>query len=688
MKFPNVWSWIFALKTFLSLLLTLYIAFSLDLPKPYWAAVTVYVVAQPLGGALRSKAAYRFLGTLLGAITSVILVPNLVNSPELLSLVLAGWVGLCLYISLLDRSPRSYVFMLAGYTTAIVALPTVTDPGSIFATALARTEEITLAIVCTVVVDSIFFPVSIGPMLTEWVNRCERGVREWATAAFRGEPFSLASLATDLGLVTRLENTLAYDPSHLGRATRQLGDLHARMLMLLPALSSVDDRVRELGRLPEGIPPQIRSLLDEATAWSTAEQPHPREVDALREKIRAVTPHLTATSDWKTIIVSTLLLRLREVLELMQDCRLLRAYLAQGPTGPSPHLIHSVPHAVRVLHIDHGMAAWSGFAAALAVCVCCAAWIMLAWPEGAIAVQMAAVACCLFATLDNPAPMIRSFVFQQVPGMLVGIVYAHAVLPLVTTFEMLALVLAPAYLLAGLLLTVPSLYGWGLGLIVNTTMTIAFQTSYSADFSATINNDIATLLGMGGAAILTGMIRSVGSAWAARRLVHANRREIIALTRQRSVGTRMAAAQRNRLMSIMMDRLGQLIPRLAAGHDAEKAAEAALSRLRVGLNIVDVQRLRRGLPPPVVEAVARLLAELGTYLGTLAGHDEGAPPPFSLCAKLDDVIAAVSGGPESQRESALMLALVGIRRGVFPSAQPYMPDRVLLPASRRGTKNL
>ena len=75
---------------------------------PYWAVSTVFITVQPLAGATRSKAIYRVCGTVLGAIVAVILVPNLVNAPELLTLAIALWVGLCLYFSLLDRTPRSY----------------------------------------------------------------------------------------------------------------------------------------------------------------------------------------------------------------------------------------------------------------------------------------------------------------------------------------------------------------------------------------------------------------------------------------------------------------------------------------------------------------------------------------------------------------------------------------------------
>ena len=81
-----------------------------------------------LAGATRSKAFYRVCGTLLGACVSVALVPNLVNAPVLLSLAIASWVGFCLYFSLLDRTPRSYILMLAGYSAAIVGFPSVGCP--------------------------------------------------------------------------------------------------------------------------------------------------------------------------------------------------------------------------------------------------------------------------------------------------------------------------------------------------------------------------------------------------------------------------------------------------------------------------------------------------------------------------------------------------------------------------------
>src|SRR3981189_2097772 len=119
---------VFALRTFAATMLAFSIALWLDMPRPYWAMASVYITSNPLTGATGAKAVYRLLGTLIGAAGTIALVPNLVNAPELLSLAIALWVGVCLYLSLIDGTPRSYVFMLAGYTVALLGFPLVAVP--------------------------------------------------------------------------------------------------------------------------------------------------------------------------------------------------------------------------------------------------------------------------------------------------------------------------------------------------------------------------------------------------------------------------------------------------------------------------------------------------------------------------------------------------------------------------------
>jgi uncharacterized membrane protein YccC len=84
---------VFACKTFIAAMLALLAALWLDLPRPYWAMATVYITSQPLAGATSSKALYRLLGTAMGAVATVAMVPNLVDAPELLCMAMALWVG-------------------------------------------------------------------------------------------------------------------------------------------------------------------------------------------------------------------------------------------------------------------------------------------------------------------------------------------------------------------------------------------------------------------------------------------------------------------------------------------------------------------------------------------------------------------------------------------------------------------
>ena len=152
---------IFSVNCYIATILTMFIAFSLDLKSPGWAMTTVYLTSQPLSGAMRAKAVYRVIGTFVGAAAMVAIVPNLVNAPELTTLAIMLWVALCVFVSLLDRTPRSYMFVLSGYTAALIGFPSVLAPDTVFDTAVSRVEEITLGVVCAAIVHSLIFPKSV-----------------------------------------------------------------------------------------------------------------------------------------------------------------------------------------------------------------------------------------------------------------------------------------------------------------------------------------------------------------------------------------------------------------------------------------------------------------------------------------------------------------------------------------------
>ncbi|TGD99354.1 FUSC family protein [Methylobacterium nonmethylotrophicum] len=667
MMLPGWRQWLFALKISGAALLALGIALWVDLPRPYWAMATVYITMQPLSGATRSKAVYRVAGTLIGVSMAVVLVPPLVDSPEMLTLGLALWTAGCLYLSLLDRSPRAYLFMLAGYTAALIGFPAVTSPEAIFDTAVSRAEEITLGILCASLVASLVFPEPVGPVLAARVGAWLAEAGRWTGDVLSGageEPALRARrlrLAAEAAEIDALAAHLAYDTSAQSRATSLVQLLRGRMLMLLPVLSSLSDRIAALRGL-SGLAPELRTLLADVEAWSAAGAPA-CEADALLARIAAADRPLPPHPSWPALVRASLLDRLRELLAIGRDCRVLQDRIAKGGGALREPLAFAGEFGGRApRHRDHGMALRSALGAFLGTIACVVVWIATAWPDGATAAMMGAVLTCLFATQDDPVPAILSFAtWTGVAALAIGVLL-FGVMPLVHDFVSLALVLAPPLVLCGLLMTSPKTLPVGLALGVNGNALLAVQDRYTSEFGSYVNASLALVGGIWIAAMVTRLVRSVGAEHGARRLIAVSRADLARAARRRGRGDRTAFAH------LMLDRLGLLVPRLAAAPpDSPLRRIDTLAALRVGMNLVSLRRARHGLP---AEAVASLDAALDGVAEHYERTSAGSPAAEALLAHIDAALAQIGAEAGTPGRRDALLGLAGLRRALFPGAPP------------------
>ncbi|MGE7417349.1 FUSC family protein [Methylobacterium tarhaniae] len=670
MTVPGWRDWAFSIKTFAAAMLALFLAFWIDLPKPYWAVGTVYITSQVLAGATRSKAVYRVGGTLLGAVVTVILVPNLVNAPELLTLAIALWVAVCLYFSLLDRTPRSYLMMLGGYTAALIGFPAVGEPDAIFGTAVARAEETTLGILCASLMSSVVLPQSAAPTIAGRLDAWLRDARLWACDVLgRARPAKDTQakrlrLASDAIAFDALATPLRYDMTGAERSADAMATLRQHMLMVLPIVSAIADRIETLERAG-ALPDRLRGVLDAMAAWLAVGTTDPAEAARLKASAVAVDSRLGERPSWNDLVLASLVARLVDFIDLRQDARLLQRHIADG-TPVAEHLAFRYTAAARTIrHRDRGMALLSAAGVFLSIVLACAIWIATGWPDGAGAPMMAAVGCCFFAAQDDPAPFIVSFANSAIVGALGAGAYLFAILPLATTFEMLALALAPGLLLCGVFMAQPRTAPMAMGAAVNGSTMIALQGSFSADFAAFANSAVAVILGMWTGAVVTRLVRSVGAGWSARRLRGINRRELARAARRRGAQNGLELA------ALMLDRVGLIAPRLAAlpADDAEWTADL-LAEVRVGINVVELRRDRRQLSPPGRDAVERLLAALARHF-----ESPTLEPAPALLASVDAALDAVSADARQAAGRAALMGLVGIRRGLFPEADPYRPAR-------------
>lgn len=673
MKLPSWRDWLFSAKAFTASMLALYIALAIDLPRPYWAMTTVYVVAHPLTGATTSKALYRALGTLLGAAGAVVLVPAFVNLPELMSLAVAAWAGSLLYLSLLDRTPRSYVFMLAAYTLPLIALPAVTAPETIFDVALARSEEIILGILCASLVGAVVFPVSVGPAFAARIDVWLRDAGGWAGEVLRGEvtdeavPLARQKLAADVVALDALITQMSHDPDARDLAL-WARELRGRLLLLLPVLSALNDRMRSSAREDtEGSGrDDLFALAREIANWIAGA---PGTPERLHARLSALTPAPDELDRWPELLRANLCARLKELVDLWQDCLTLHRQMARGPAAERwKPVLHHRPIIGTARHHDHGLLAFSATSAALATIAASLIWIASGWAGGANFVAMAAVACCFFGAQDRPAPFIWAMVVWCATAQAIAGILLFVVVPLVHDFETLVLVLAPPFLLVGAFIPRPELALVTLLLAANGAGSLSVQSHYNADFTLYVNEGLAVVGGLAFAWIWVLVTKPFGAEIAARRLVRSGWADLAAS----AAGSRL---QDHRvLVSRTLDRLGQLVPRLASGAIGDGLATDGLRDLRIGYNVLDLQRDRRALPKMAKTRVNTVLEGVAGHFQTQAKAGAASAPPLGLRDDVDQAIIAVLTQRAGQAADNALQALVGLRQALFPGATaPVFP---------------
>lgn len=672
---PTKEDWLFGLKLLAAVALTVWVALRFDLPRPYWALATVMAVSQPFAGATRSKAAYRLYGTALGAAAGLIMVPNLVQAPELLTLAMATWVGVCLYFSVLDRTPRTYVLMLAGFTAPFVGFPNVGDPTSMFDIAVSRVEEIWLGVLCSSLILSIVLPQSVAPAIYNQLRQWFSDAREWTCTVLHGKPGSytqtkrlrLACAAT--GLDAQI-TSLQYESTGGEQFADAVATLRQHMLMYLPVMSAIHDRVSALQKL-QAMPARLQQGLTELADWIASTTWDPVGADRLRTSFESLMPRYHCMPTWIELLTTSLLVRMKDFIDLRQDARMLEAHVTEGRRVQQPLLFRYTAAARTIRHRDHGIALLSAFAVFLAVIIAGGFWIASGWPDGATVPMLAAVACSFFAGVDDPVPGIKKLLQAALIALALDCFYLFVILPRVTTIDMLILVFAPLVLVCGFLINRPqtSALGVGTGLVFFTLL--ALQDSYKADFSAFVNSAISLVFGVGTAILVTQLIRSVGASFIARRLRRMNRYGLVDATRHGGPDDALELA------ALMLDRIGLVAMRLNAlpPEDAEWTAEL-LSEVRVGIDLVELDRALPSLTAAEVQVMKDLIRAVGLHFEGEALH-----PSEDLLAKLDACLRLFGTDEECARRREALLGLTDLRRSLFPDAAPFEYDP-LTPAVR------
>ncbi len=671
MKWPSATEIQFSIKAFASGMLALYLAMRLGLPRPFWALLTAYVASQPFSGATRSKAAYRALGTFMGAILTLFALPHLINYSVLLTLALAGWLGLCLYISLLDRTPRSYIFILAGYTPALIGFPALIDISSFSAVAVfdigvARVEEILLGVSCAALIHSVVFPRNVAPVMLQRVDNALDDAAAWIRHVLNNEDqeqieIDHIRLSQDITELRMMATHLPFDASNLRWASRNVGTIQNRLSSIVLYMSSVENTLKTLRESDrEDARKRWQHTFNRVTSWIDQKQAHTNDESA--PPYRAIdesTPTIDSHATWQQMLELNLASHLKRLIDACESCFYQRQQIALAMAGKKMDQAYpTLRKTPKVPHVDHGLALMSAIAAFLAVCASTGFWILSGWPLGFAAPMMCSLFCVFFASLDNPIPVLKtSLVFTVLSSPIAGI-YLLYLMPSAHSFESMALVLAPFLLIGGVYLARPSTLIYAVPLCFTPLANFMMIDMGRAGMTSFLNSQISQAIGIGFAVLFTGLLRSASAKWLVMRMLNTIRNEIIQLAQSaRPPAPTAVAAQ-------MIDRVSLLMPRVA-GMDARKKqlVANALQDMRIKLNLVHLRRVQHRLRRRNI-TIQPLLDALSNHFqrktARLAGRSD-------LRKETDQTLLALCSTAAFPMRNEAIAALAGVRRDLFPN---------------------
>ena len=590
---PSRLDLIFALKTFIAGMLALFVSFELDLINPMWSIGTVLIIANPYSGMVSSKCVYRVIGTMGGAVVALTLTPHLINTPWLFTVVLSLWVGFALYVSLLDRTPRSYAFMLAGYSTAMIVFNSITyiDQYNIFDIALARVIEISIGVISSAVVSATILPMHIGSAIKQRVIKTLKDTENLFANLLTADPQQnntqlLATITRDTTDIHALAVHLSYEKGELHGMTKPLQEMLHQISMVVANLVALSERIKQLQEL--------------------------HFIETHSEKLQQLSAHVVHFLEQKDLIVDENILQLQDEFEsdflsLMESASTHQQVLVAAMKMDVRHFISNVL-AVKVLwqriqqgnkeipdnitpmttkypslHRDHGVAIRGGISAVLITFIVTGVWIISGWKAGFMMAQMGAVTACILTALDNPVPVLRIFIWGSIASAVLVFVYAFGIFPHVTTFWELGLVLLPMFLFAVSMMANQMLMPVGMVLGINTMMGLNLHNAYSMDAVSYLDGSFAMILGVLVSLVVIDVVRAMSPDTSASRILALHYRAM-----RQAIYLPYGLDFKVHLRS-MLDRIGILNSKVVQSSEIKTSIHQALIE---SSSIVDLSRLQ------------------------------------------------------------------------------------------------
>jgi uncharacterized membrane protein YccC len=536
-------TWIYVFKALLAAFLTLLIAMRLEMSQPKTAMATAFIVMQPQSGAVLAKSFYRFCGTLIGLVATLTFVGLFAQQPELFMTVLAIWVGICTAGAARNRNFRSYGFLLAGYTAALIGLPAAQAPNGAFLSALTRASEVSLGVACAGIVSALVFPQHTGEQMRTTVRARFSAFVDYVSAAFAGRvernyiEQTNARFLVDIVGFEAMRSMTQFEGPDARQRNSQLSRLNGEFMSAstrFHALHQLMNRLRDAGATEavNAIEPYFKEIAPLLTksgekvltafdAQCAAEQLQAYKT-TLPRRVREQRAAFEDRPDFPLLEFDTASEMLYRFIDDLQKYADTYGSLASAEAKPRERWIeHYEPKT------NHIQVLVAGVRGAIVMAALSWFWLWTAWPSGTMLVSTAAAVCALASSTPNPTRMSAQMGIGIAASVVAAFICEFGVYPHIDGFPMLCVGLTPFLALGIYVSTRRGMAGYGAGYLIFFCNLAGPDNVINYDPSGFMNDAIALVMSTVVAAIAFAILLPPATPWLRNHLFADMRRQVL-----------------------------------------------------------------------------------------------------------------------------------------------------------------
>ncbi|CAI3948887.1 Uncharacterized membrane protein YccC (YccC) [Commensalibacter communis] len=465
---PSASAFFFALRTTIASFLALAIALWLQMDSPKWAPMTVWVCARNTSrGETISKAYWRAVGTVFGAIAAVFFVVIFPQEAWLFDISVTIFVAVCVWFGTCMQSFKAYAMVLAGYTCAIIAFGSVDNPNGIFMLAMSRTTYILLGVFADSFVGRIFdfnLDSHARKQLNDNLLFAIKGTLQSVSKIVGGDTKAIVESQELFNSIVNFNSAIEFRQIEMNGHDHTGDHAHAALFSVTAVIARGMGLATQMSHFQNvtaeftAIIPQVQDRLDKLLRRIDQEQDFQHEqrqlnklrwecrqriTDSFYEKKYSGAPE--DYEQYKDAIFNDRIL-FRTLSELLGELQvtLNEYYKSTHPLQNDRYRFHVTPS------LNYDLAWKNCIRTLMAMLAACIMWYITGWDKGGSAVALVGMGCARFCLFENPSATTMGWFKGSLWALLAGWLLTFYFIPPLSDIETLCAILFIPTMIGGL----------------------------------------------------------------------------------------------------------------------------------------------------------------------------------------------------------------------------------------------